>query len=161
MPREGSRARAALAKAPRSAKRRFDRAFKREIAAAWRPEPSNRPQVDAYESKADLLLYGGAASGGKTDLLIGLATTRHQRSVIFRRSYRDLAGIEQRLIEVLGSREGYSGTDMALERPGCLLEFGALERPGSELSWQGRPHDFIGFDEGAQLDESKVRFVMS
>jgi hypothetical protein len=28
------------------------------------------------------------------------------------------------------------------------------------MSWQGRPHDFIGFDEGAQLSQSKVRFVM-
>jgi hypothetical protein len=49
---------------------------------------------------------------------------------------------------------------MALQFDGRVLEFGALERPGSELTWQGRPHDFIGFDEGAQLPESKVRFVM-
>ena len=46
--------------------------------AAWTPEPSNRPQVEAYNSKADLLLYGGAAGGGKTDLLIGLALTQHR-----------------------------------------------------------------------------------
>jgi hypothetical protein len=49
---------------------------------------------------------------------------------------------------------------MALQFDGRLIEFGALERPGSELTWQGRPHDFIGFDEGAQLPESKVRFSM-
>ena len=29
--------------------------------------------------------------------------------MIFRRSYGDLNGIEQRLIEILGSREGYNG----------------------------------------------------
>jgi len=161
MPRKGSGARAALAKASPGAKRGFDAAFRREMAARWAPDPSNRPQVAAYESKADLLLYGGAAGGGKSDLLLGLALTDHQCSVIFRRSYRDLHGMERRLIQILGSREGYNGTDMALQRAGCLIEFGALERPGSELSWQGRAHDFIGFDEGAQLDESKVRFVMS
>jgi hypothetical protein len=137
----------------------LETAFTRQFARLWRPEPSNAPQLAAYRSKADLLLYGGAAGGGKTDLLIGLAL-EHARAVIFRRAYVDLKGIEQRLIEVVGSREGYNGNDRALRRPGCLIEFGALERPGSELSWQGRPHDFIGFDEGAQLDERNVRFVM-
>ena len=51
----------------------LERAFTPQFAAPWRPDPGNRPQVAAYRSKADLLLYGGAAGGGKTDLLIGLA----------------------------------------------------------------------------------------
>src|SRR5262245_7261606 len=138
----------------------FDRALAEKLAQPWLPDSENRPQVKAYHSKADLLLYGGAAGGGKTDLLIGLALTAHQRSVIFRGAYVDLRGVEERLIEILGSRDGYNATDMALRRGGRLVEFGALEKPGSEFSWQGRPHDFIGFDEGAQLAESKVRFVM-
>jgi hypothetical protein len=156
----GRQARAVFASAPRGAKTQFDSAFRREIAAAWTPDPGNRPQVAAYESAADLLLYGGAAGGGKTDLLIGLAVTKHQLSVIFRRAYTDLTWIEQRLIDIRGGREGYSGSDMILRLPDRVLEFGALDRPGSEYKWQGRPHDFIGFDEGAQLDERKVRFVM-
>jgi len=135
--------------------------FEQQFGAVWTPEPSNVPQCEAYRSKADLLLYGGAAGGGKTDLLIGLALNEHARSVLFRSTYVDLAGVEQRLIEILGSREGYSGTEMVLRAPGCLIEFGALERPGSEFKWQGRSHDFIGFDEGAQLPESRVRHVMA
>jgi hypothetical protein len=81
--------------------------------------------------------------------------------VIFRRAYADLAGVERRLIKILGSRAGYNASEMVLWRSGRLIEFGALERPRSEFSWQGRPHDFIGFDEGAQLDERKMRFVMA
>jgi Terminase large subunit, T4likevirus-type, N-terminal len=135
--------------------------FGPQFAALWTPEPSNIPQCAAYRSKADLLLYGGAAGGGKTDLLLGLALNEHSCSVIFRRTYGDLATAERRLIEILGSREGYHGTDMVLSRPGCVIEFGALDRPGSEHQWQGRPHDFIGFDECALLDESKVRLVMA
>jgi hypothetical protein len=150
----------AFAKAPRRAKAQFDTAFGREIASVWTPDPRNRPQVAAYESKADLLLYGGAAGGGKTDLLLGLALTRHPLGVIFRRAYRDLGGIAQRLVEILGGHEGYNGSDMILSRPGCLLELGALRGERSQFGWQGRPHDFIGFDEGAQLDERDVRFVM-
>jgi len=163
MPREPAPppAHAVFAKAPAREMAQVDALFKPHFSVRWRPEPSNTPQCQAYESKADLLLYGGAAGGGKTDLLIGLALMRHARSVLFRRAYVDLAGVEQRLIEILGSREGYSGNDMALRRPGCLIEFGALDRPGSEFQWQGRPHDFIGFDEGAQLDERKVRHVMA
>ena len=85
----------------------------------------------------------------------------HERSVIFRRAYVDLHGIEERLIEILRQpRAATTPADMVLRRDGRLIEFGALEKPGAELSWQGRPHDFIGFDEGAQLTEAKVRFVM-
>ena len=56
----------------------------------WAPEPSNAPQIAAYNSPADILLYGGAAGGGKTDLLLGLAITAHQRAVIFRRASADI-----------------------------------------------------------------------
>jgi hypothetical protein len=127
MPAKGSappgraRAQVVFAKVPRRAKAQLGAAFRPEFAAVWRPEPSNRPQVEAYESKADLLLYGGAAGGGKTDLLIGLALNEHARSVLFRSTYVDLAGVEQRLIEILGGREGYNASDMALRLPGCLI----------------------------------------
>jgi hypothetical protein len=139
-------------------KAELDKLIEPELRAVWLP--NSGPQTRAYESLADMLLYGGAAGGGKTDLLIGLALTRHERAVIFRRAYVDLRGVEERLLEVLGSREGYNAQDMTLRQGSRLLEFGALEKPGSELSWQGRPHDLIGFDEGAQLSEAKVRFVL-
>ena len=35
------------------------------------------PQQQAFDSKADILLFGGAAGGGKSSLLIGLALTSH------------------------------------------------------------------------------------
>ena len=52
------------------------------------------------------------------------------------------------------------------ERPRCCATARASSGsarwrgPTAEYGWQGRPHDFIGFDEGAQLAEEKVRFVM-
>jgi hypothetical protein len=138
-----------------------DPAFAALCRALWLPGPGNAPQVQAYTSPADLLLYGGAAGGGKTDLLLGLAVTAHERSVIFRKAYADLSGITQRLLKILPDRRGYvASPHPKLERDGRLIEFGALEKPGSEQDWQGRPHDFIGFDEGAQLTEASVRFVM-
>jgi len=55
---------------------------------AWIPLPGR--QQEAYDSPADELFFGGAAGPGKTQLLLGLAYTRHHRSVIFRREYTQL-----------------------------------------------------------------------
>lgn len=140
-------------------KKELDGLLAAELAAAWLPDPENKPQIEAYYSKADLLLYGGAAGAGKTSLLVGLAATAHEKAVIFRAKAVDLRGVEEYLLEVVG-RDGWNGQDKILRRPGRVIELGHLSNPGSERSWQGRPHDFIGFDEGAQLSRAKVQFVM-
>lgn len=138
-------------------KKELDKLIAEELKAKWLPNPG--PQTQAYYSKADLLLYGGAAGGGKTHLIVGLALTHHQRTVIFRRSYGDLNDISEELLNVAGSRDGWNGQDMRYRAGKLLVEFGALEKPRAELSWQGRAHDLICFDEGAQLSAAKVAFV--
>lgn len=144
-------------------KNNLDKMIRQELNSVWRPDHRNIPQMAAYESKADLLLFGGAAGGGKTDLILGLGLTRHERSVIFRAQYTDLKGIEDRLLQIAnkGGRDGYNGQDMVLKKDGHLIELGAIGGPGQEMAWMGRAHDFIGFDEGAQLSVEKVRFVMA
>lgn len=126
----------------------------------WLPQPG--PQTEAYYSEADETLYGGAAGGGKTDVLIGLATTAHYRSLIFRSQAKDLDGLWGRLEEVSGDLIEKNDTVKKAMRltDGRTIEGGHLEKPGSEKAWQGRPHDLIGFDEAAQLDEHKVLFVL-
>lgn len=127
----------------------------------WRPDPRNKPQVEAFHSQADILLYGGAAGGGKTDLIIGLAMTEHERSVVFRAQFKDLAWIETRILQMNGGRNGWKGgTDKVLTLPDRSIELGHLGMPGSEMNWMGRPHDFIGIDEGAQIPGERVRFVI-
>lgn len=130
-----------------------------ELNQRWLPNPG--PQTTAYISQADLLLYGGAGGGGKSDLIVGLcANDDHERAVIFRRSYGELDDIAERFIGVLGSRIGWNGSDMRYKRGEKLVEFGALEKPGSEKAWRGRAHDLIAFDEGGELSVEKVSFVM-
>ena len=78
-------------------------------ATIWRPLPG--PQTMAYECEADVIGYGGAAGGGKTDLACGKALTQHRRVAIFRREATQLTGIIDRLTEMLGSRDGYNGAE--------------------------------------------------
>jgi hypothetical protein len=134
--------------------------LQKKLEAVWLPDPRNEPQVAAYYSDADLLLYGGAAGGGKTSLIVGLACSQHRRSVIFRAKSVDLRGVQEELFKVLGTRDGWNGQDNIMRHGDRVIELGHLEKPGSELGWQGRPHDLICFDEGAQLGREKVQFVL-
>lgn len=129
-------------------------------AKAWIPQPG--PQTEAFYSHADETLYGGAAGGGKTDLLLGLATTRHERTVLFRRQSVDLETIWNRLMLITnGRRQKADGNRKKMRLvDNRFIEFGHLEKPGSEKGWQGNPHDLYAFDEAAQLDEAKVKFVL-
>lgn len=126
----------------------------------WLHQPG--PQTDAFYSLADETLYGGAAGGGKSDLLLGLATTAHLKSVIFRRQATDLEGLWTRLSEIMAGRIVKSDANKKRMRTNDnrVIEFGHLEKPGSEKTWQGRDHDLYGFDEAAQMDERKVAFVI-
>ena len=132
----------------------------KQLSRCWLSQPG--PQTDAYKTLADETLYGGAAGGGKTDLLLGLATTAHMRSIIFRRQAVDLDKIWTRLEQIVAGRVVKSDSHKKRMRlaDGRFVEFGHLEKPGSEKSHQGNDHDLYGFDEAAQLDEFKVAFVI-
>ena len=128
-------------------------------ACPWRAQPG--AQASALESAADVTGYGGAAGGGKSDLIAGLALTAHRRSLIVRREKAQTEGIVQRLGEILGSSRGYSAQRSGWRLPGGrLIEFGGLDHPDDHHKFQGRPHDLIAFDEATELREAQVRFVM-
>ena len=114
-------------------------------AYAWVPNPG--PQTEAYFSEADVLFYGGAAGGGKSDLMLGLALNEHHRSAIFRREIAQLRGLEDRLCELIG-RNNYAASPVKVGKwNGRQIEFGGCQRLGDEQAWQGRAHDLKGFDE--------------
>lgn len=123
----------------------------------WRPLPG--PQTMAYESKADVIGFGGAAGGGKTDLALGLAITQHYRTQVFRREGPQLKGITDRLRELVdpnlitGNPPVYRGAD---ERQ---IEFNSMPNLGDETKYQGRPKDCLVIDEAANFLEQQVRFV--
>lgn len=122
--------------------------------------PLKGPQSMAYESRADITGYGGAAGGGKTDLIAGLALTKHKRVLVVRREKAQTEGVIQRLTEILGSTDGFNGQKSIWRIGEKLIEFAGLDNPGDEKRWQGRPHDLKAFDEVTEQREAQVRFVM-
>jgi len=140
----------------------------------WAPNPG--PQALAYASPADELFYGGAAGGGKTGLLIGLALTQHQRSLIIRRESTQLRGFIDDVARIIRTRDGLNKQDGQWRIPrhvtpkpiassphfnGQLIEFGGVPNPGDEERHQGIPHDLLAFDEATQLPEYIIDYLSS
>jgi hypothetical protein len=124
--------------------------------------PTLGPQSEAYYCKADELLFGGEAGPGKTDLLIGLALTRHERSLLMRRQYTDMTALIDRALEINGTRDGFNGSPPPKLRAvnSRSIDFGAAAKLGDEQHWKGQPHDMLGLDEAVDFLEQQVRFLM-
>lgn len=129
----------------------------------WYPEPSNKPQVQAYYSKADILLYGGQPGGGKTALLLGTASTQHRRSLIVRKQFTDLDGLVDNLQGMIGTSKGIVRGNRPKYRSedGRLISFQGMGSSGElDTGKQGNAFDFIGVDEAAQLPENDIRLLI-
>ncbi|BCB27045.1 phage terminase large subunit [Sulfurimicrobium lacus] len=124
----------------------------------WRPLPG--PQLVAFESDADIIGYGGAAGGGKTDLACGKSLTQHQKVLVLRREATQLTGIIDRFTELIGSRDGYNGAERIWRLPGKQIEFGSTPNLDDWNKYQGRPHDLLVFDEAANFLEAQVRALL-
>jgi hypothetical protein len=124
----------------------------------WRPQVGR--QTEAANSLAYITGYGGAAGGGKSDLIAGLALTKHKRTLILRREKAQTDGIVQRMTEVLGSTNGYNSQKSIWKLADRIIEFGGLDNPDDHQKWQGRAHDLKAYDEVTEMREAQVRFTM-
>lgn len=125
--------------------------------------PNAGPQQAAWDSEADETFFGGAAGGGKSALLVGLAVEKHKRSIIFRREYPQIRGLVDEAARILGTREGYNGQERVWRIPGDadrILEFGSVPHEDDKERYQGRAHDLKGFDEITGFTESQYRFLI-
>lgn len=131
-----------------------------EVAPIWVPQPG--PQTEALESKANILLYGGAAGGGKTHLLLGLCLTQHTRSIIFRNEVSQSSGLLEDCAAILGTQDGYSSQPPRWRLPGKrLMELGGLKNLGDETRYQGRAHDLVAFDELTQIRRAQFLYLLA
>lgn len=124
------------------------------------------PQEQGYQSLADEVFFGGGAGGSKTDLILGLAVTKHKRSLLLRRESTHLTGMVERLKQILGARGSWRGTGpfggtMRFEDGPIMrvIELGGCKDEKDKSDYMGRPHDLVAFDEGAQFTQSMFRFI--
>lgn len=131
----------------------------------WRPHPENIPQQRAFEmaDKVDVLGFGGAAGGGKSDLGCGLALLKHQVCQVFRREGTELRGLIDRCEQIVGHNKGLGGKPATWKDPTPttrMIEFGSTPHAGDESKYQGRAKDLLWLDEASNFLESQVRFLM-
>lgn len=125
----------------------------------WVPNPG--PQSLAYLSDAHELYYGGAAGGGKTQLLVGLALTGHRDSLILRRTSVDTKAISKALKALSYGEWRSSGYGGELRTPdGRTVEVAGCQHEDDREKYQGQPHDLIAFDELPQFSESQYTFII-
>ena len=122
--------------------------------------PQAGPQTMFMASEADIIVYGGAAGGGKTYALL-LEALRHKDvkgfgAVIFRRNYNQITA-EGGLWDA--SQKIFSQVPDAKPRKtpklnwrfnngnGGRLTFAHIENDDGLSSWQGTEIAYIGFDE--------------
>lgn len=124
----------------------------------WVPNPG--PQTDAYFCEADELFYGGQAGPGKTDLIIGLSLTCHERSLVLRRTNKEASKLFDRYLELIGTRDGWNGQDSIWRLPnGKVIDIGGCQLEEDKQKYKGNPHDLIGFDEISDFTESQYTFI--
>lgn len=130
--------------------------------ASWWPNPG--PQEEAMNCDADITGYGGAAGGGKSQLISGLATHRHKRSLIVRQEKMQTRKFVQDIAAIVGNRDGYNSqsSSWVMECNGQtrLVEFAGMENEGDEEKQQGVDYDLKCYDEVTQMREWQVRYTM-
>lgn len=124
----------------------------------WYPNPG--PQVECYECEADETLFGGEPGGGKSQVIIGLALTKHERSLILRKTNKEASKFVGEIEDIVGNRDGFNGQRDEWKIDGRHIDIGGCQFEDDKQKYKGDPHDLIGFDELPDFSESQYLFII-
>ncbi len=147
---------------PQDQRQEVERAVLTETAR-MRFVPLPGPQTEAYLSQADVLLYGGAAGGGKSFLLMGLASQEHKRAIVFRRELGQTDGLEEAGRQIIGDTARFTGSPTPEWDwgDGQALKLAGIKEPGDWIKHAGRERDFMGFDEAGEFLAEQVASLIA
>lgn len=134
--------------------------------------PQAGPQTMFMASSADIVIYGGAAGGGKTYALL-LESLRHRDvkgfgGVIFRHNYNQITaegGLWDASNKIFSQvPDAHSGKSPKLHwrfDGRGKLNFAHIEREDDLKSWQGTEIAYIGFDELTHFTKHQFLYMLS
>lgn len=124
--------------------------------------PNAGAQAEAYLSKADVLLFGGRAGGGKSQLALGIGVNDAQTGIIFRRELSQTDGLERDGKIIIGNTASFNGTDLEWTwADGKSLKLGGMKAPDDWMGHAGRERDYMAFDEGGEFLEAQVASILA
>jgi predicted phage terminase large subunit-like protein len=134
------------------------------------PQPQAGPQEKFLASQADIVIFGGAAGGGKTWALL-MQPLRHMGNaqfggVIFRRTspqIRNQGGLwdeSTQIFPLLNAQPKQTVLEW-LFPSGAKLKFAHLQYDLDVHDWQGAQVPFIGFDQLEHFSQSQFWYMLS
>ena len=144
----------------------------RDKKDAFQLAPQAGPQTQFMASSADIIIYGGAAGGGKTYALL-LEALRHKDvksfgAVIFRHNYNQITAegglwdASQKIFNQVPDAHSRKSPKLHWRFDGgAKLSFAHIERDEDLKSWQGTEIAYIGFDELTHYTKHQFLYMLS